>query len=193
MNFLEQRILRDSIVRPGNVLRVERFLNHQIDTALMDRIAAELCRRFADQPITKVLTIEPSGIALATCVARELQVPLVCAKTSRAIKLEGPVHVAEVATTGIKTTRIMVSKELLSPEDHVLVIDDILANGFNLQGLLSICDSAEVTVEGLGIAIEKGFQEGGERIRNLGYKLESLAIVDSMDPETSAIHFRTQE
>lgn len=193
MNFLEERILRDSIVRPGNVLRVERFLNHQIDPALMDQIAAALCQRFAGTPITKVLTIEPSGIALAVCVARNLGVPLVCAKTSRSIKLEGPVHIAEVESTGIKTTRIMVSKAFLDQQDQVLIIDDILANGFNLQGLLSICDSAEVTVAGLGIAIEKGFQEGGERIRNLGYKLESLAIVDSMDPETGAIHFRTQE
>ena len=193
MNFLEQRILRDSIVRPGNVLRVERFLNHQIDPVLMDQIAVELCKRFAGAPITKVLTIEPSGIALATCVARVLKLPLVCAKTSRSIKLEGPVHVAEVESTGIKTTRIMVAKEFLGPEDHVLVIDDILANGFNLQGLLAICDSAEVTVEGLGIAIEKGFQEGGERLRNLGYKLESLAIIDAMDPETGTITFRHED
>ena len=193
MNFLEERILKDSIVRPGNDLRVERFLNHQMDPVLMDRIAGELCGRFAGTPITKVLTIEPSGIALAVCVARQLQVPLVCAKTSRSIKLEGPVHVAEVESTGIKTTRIMVAKEFLRPEDRVLIIDDILANGFNLQGLLSICDSAEVSVAGLGIAIEKGFQDGGSRIRNLGYKLESLAIVDSMDPATGAITFRAAE
>lgn len=190
MNFLEHRILRDSTVHPGNVLRVERFLNHQIDPVLMDRIAEELCARFADTAITKVLTIEPSGIALAICVARALGVPLVCAKTSRSIKLEGPVHVAEVESTGVKTTRIMVSKEFLGSDDRVLIIDDILANGFNLQGLLSICDSAEVTVVGLGIAIEKGFQEGGERIRNLGYKLESLAIIDAMDPVTGTITFR---
>ena len=154
MNFLEHRILRDSTVHPGNVLRVERFLNHQIDPVLMDRIAEELCARFADTAITKVLTIEPSGIALAICVARALGVPLVCVKTSRSIKLEGPVHVAEVESTGVKTTRIMVSKEFLGSDDRVLIIDDILANGFNLQGLLSICDSAEVSVVGLGIAIE---------------------------------------
>lgn len=193
MNFLEERILKDSIVRPGNILRVERFLNHQIDPALMDQIATELCARFAGLHITKILTIEPSGIALATCVARIMGLPLVCAKTNRGFKLEGPVHVAEVATTGIKTTRIMVGKEFLTPEDHVLVIDDILANGFNLQGLLAICDSAEVTVVGLGIGIEKGFQEGGERIRNLGYKLESVAIVDAMDPVTGSITFRSAE
>lgn len=193
MNFLEERILRDATVHPGNVLRAERFLNHQIDPMLMDRIAEELCARFAGAPITKVLTIEPSGIALATCVARTLKLPLVCAKTSRAIKLEGPVHVAEVESTGIRTTRITVSKEFLTHEDHVLIIDDILANGFNLQGLLSICDSAEVSVAGLGIAIEKGFLEGGERIRNLGYKLESLAIIEAMDPATGAITFRSEE
>lgn len=193
MNFLEERILRDATVHPGNVLRAERFLNHQIDPMLMDRIAEELCARFSGALITKVLTIEPSGIALATCVARVLKLPLVCAKTSRSIKLEGPVHVAEVESTGIKTTRITVSKEFLTSEDHVLIIDDILANGFNLQGLLSICDSAEVSVAGLGIAIEKGFQEGGERIRNLGYKLESLAIIDSMDPDTGSITFRSAE
>ena len=193
MNFLEKRILRDSIVRPGNDLRVERFLNHQIDPILMDQIAEALCARFTGTPITKVLTIEPSGISLATCVARVLRVPLVCAKTSRSIKLEGPVHVAEVESTGIKTTRIMVAKEFLGQDDHVLVIDDILANGFNLQGLLAICDSAEVNVVGLGIAIEKGFLEGGERLRNLGYKLESLAIIDAMDPVTGTITFRAAE
>ena len=193
MNFLEERILKDSIVRPGNVLRVERFLNHQIDPVLMDRIAEELCKRFTGHHITKVLTIEPSGIALATCVARVLGLPLVCAKTNRGYKLEGPVHVAEVESTGIKTTRIMVGKEFLTSEDRVLIIDDVLANGFNLQGLLSICDRAEVTVVGLGIAIEKGFQEGGERIRNLGYKLESIAIVDAMDPDTGSITFRHAE
>ena len=193
MNFLEERILKDGIVKPGNVLKVDSFLNHQMDIALMDEIGREFHRRFHDKPITKVLTIEASGIAIAYPVAREFGVPLVFAKKSKSINIEGEMYVAEVESfTHKNVNQVIVSKKFLSPDDHVLIIDDFLANGCALQGLISIVESAEATVEGLGIAIEKGFQEGGWRIRNLGSQLESLAIVDSMDAETGAIEFRAQ-
>lgn len=191
MNFLEERILRDGVVKPGNVLKVDSFLNHQMDIALLDQIGKEFKRRFDGLPITKVLTIESSGIAIAYPVAREFGVPLVVAKKTRSVNLDGEIHVAEVESfTHQEVSRVIVSKKYLSPEDHVLIIDDFLANGYALQGLISIVDAAEATVEGLGIAIEKGFQEGGHRMRNLGYRLESLVIVESMDPETGAITFR---
>ena len=194
MNFLEERIKQDAAIKPGNVLKVDSFLNHQIDVALMDEIGREFKRRFADKPITKVLTIETSGVAIACSVAREFGVPLVFAKKSKTINLDGDVYVAEVVSyTHKKTNQVVVAKRFLSPEDHVLIVDDFLANGCALQGLISIVDSAEATVEGLGIAIEKGFQEGGYRLRNLGYHLESLAIVESMDAETGEITFREQE
>ena len=194
MNFLEQRILRDGVVKPGNVLKVDSFLNHQMDIALLEQIGEEFHRRFANKPITKVLTIEASGIAIAYPVAKAFGVPLVFAKKSKSINLDGEMYVAEVESFTHKNTNlVVVAKRFLSPEDHVLIIDDFLANGCALQGLVSIVDSAGATVEGLGIAIEKGFQEGGWRIRNLGYHLESLAIVDAMDDETGAITFRPQE
>ena len=193
MNFLEERILRDGVVKPGNVLKVDSFLNHQMDIGLLNQIGAEFHRRFADKKITKVLTIESSGIAIAYPVAREFGVPLVFAKKAKSINIDGEMYVAEVASfTHKKVNRVIVSKKFLSAEDHVLIIDDFLANGCALQGLISIVESADATVEGLGIAIEKGFQEGGYRMRNLGYQLESLAIVDSMDPETGKIIFREQ-
>ena len=191
MNFLEERILRDGVVKPGNVLKVDNFLNHQIDVALIDEIAREFKRRFAGKPITKVLTIESSGIAIACAVAREFGVPMVFAKKSRSVNLDGEMYVAEVESfTHKKTNRVVVAKKYISPEDHVLIVDDFLANGCALQGLISIVDSADAVVEGLGIAIEKGFQEGGYRLRNLGYHLESIAIVESMDAETGIITFR---
>ncbi len=193
MNFLEERIVKDGIVKPGNVLKVDSFLNHQMDITLLDQIGKEFKRRFADRPITKVLTIEASGIAIAYPVAREFGVPMVFAKKSKSINIEGEMYVAEVASfTHKNVNQVIVSKKFLNPDDHVLIIDDFLANGCALQGLISIVESAEATVEGLGIAIEKGFQDGGYRIRNLGYRLESLAIVEAMDPETGAITFRQQ-
>ena len=193
MNFLEERIARDGVVKPGNVLKVDSFLNHQMDIALMEQIGKEFKRRFGDRKITKVLTIETSGIAIAYPVAREFGVPMVFAKKAKSINLDGDMYVAEVASfTHGKTNTVIVAKKYLSSEDHVLIIDDFLANGCALQGLISIVEDAEATVEGCGIAIEKGFQEGGERIRNLGYRLESIAIVDSMDPETGTITFRAQ-
>ena len=193
MNFLEERIIRDGVVKPGHVLKVDNFLNHQIDVALVDQIAREFARRFAGRPVTKVLTIESSGIAIACAVAREFGVPVVFAKKRKSVNLDGEMYVAEVESyTSKKVNKVVVAKKFLSPEDHVLIVDDFLANGCALQGLISIVDSAEAEVEGLGIAIEKGFQEGGYRIRNLGYHLESIAIVESMDAESGEITFRQQ-
>lgn len=191
MNFLEERILKEGKVKPGNVLKVDRFLNHQLDIELLEKIGAELCRRFAGKPITKVLTIESSGIAIAYPVARMLGVPLVFAKKSRSVNLDGKSYVAEVKsfTHGI-INRVIVSKKFLAPEDQVLLIDDFLADGSAMQGLVSIVESAGAEVAGLGIAIEKGFQEGGSRLRNLGYHLESVAVIETMDAETGSITFR---
>ena len=193
MNFLEERILKDGIVKPGNVLKVDSFLNHQMDIGLMEQIGAEFKRRFADKPVTKVLTIEASGIGIACFVAREFGVPMVFAKKSKSINIEGEMYVAEVESfTHKNRNQVIVSKRFLGPEDHLLIVDDFLANGCALQGLISIAESAGATVEGLGIAVEKGFQIGGRVIRNLGYDLQSLAIVDAMDPETGMITFREQ-
>ena len=194
MNFLEERILKDGIVKPGNVLKVDSFLNHQMDIHLMDEMAREFKRRFALKHITKVLTIEASGIAIAASVAREFDVPMVFAKKSKSINIDGDMYVAEVESfTHKNRNQVIVSKKFLGPEDHLLIVDDFLANGGALQGLISIAESAGATVEGLGIAIEKGFQIGGRVIRNLGYHLESLAIVDSMDAESGTVVFRSQE
>ena len=193
MNFLEQRILKEGVVKPGNVLKVDSFLNHQMDIALIDEIGREFRRRFADKTITKVLTIEASGIGIAYPVAREFGVPLVFAKKSKSVNIDGDMYVAEVESfTHKNKNQVIVAKKFLTADDHVLIIDDFLANGCALQGLISIVESAEAAVEGLGIAIEKGFQDGGYRMRNLGYQLESLAIVDAMDAETGEITFRQQ-
>lgn len=191
MNFLEERILRDGVVKPGSVLKVDSFLNHQMDIALIENIGQEFFRRFADRPITKVLTIETSGIGIAYPVAKAFGVPLVFAKKSRSINMDGESYVAEVVSFTRKTTsKVLVSKKFLSPEDHVLLIDDFLAEGSAMQGLISIVETAEATVEGLGVVVEKGFQEGGWRLRNLGYRVEALAIVESMDAQTGTITFR---
>lgn len=191
MNFLQERILKDGIVKKGNVLKVDSFLNHQMDIALLDEIGKEFHRRFAGKGVTKVLTIESSGIAIAYPVAREFGVPMVFAKKSQSVNLDGDVYVAEVESfTRKNTNKVIVAKKFLSPDDKVLIIDDFLANGSAMQGLVSIVESAEAEVVGLGIVIEKGFQDGGHRLRNLGYHLESLAIVDAMDPQTGAITFR---
>ena len=192
MNFLEERIVKDAAVKPGNILKVDSFMNHQMDIALLDKMAGEFIRRFAGLQITKVLTIESSGIALAYPVARELGVPLVCARKSKSVNLDGDVYVAEVETYDNKTNQVVVAKKFLSSDDRVLIIDDFLANGCMLQGLISIVADAEAEVAGCGIAIEKAFLEGGERLRNLGYRVESLAIVESMDAETGAIRFLEQ-
>ncbi len=193
MNFLEERIVKDGIVKPGNVLKVDSFLNHQMDIALMEEIGREFKRRFEGKNINKVMTIETSGIGIAAFVAKEFGVPMVFAKKSKSINIDGEMYVAEVESfTHKNKNQVIVSKRFLNAEDHVLIIDDFLANGCALQGLIQIANSAGATVEGLGIVIEKGFQNGGQIIRNLGYQLESLAIVDAMDPETGAITFREQ-
>ena len=194
MNFLEERILKDGVVKPGNVLKVESFLNHQMDITLMDQMADEFKSRFSGKPINKVLTIEASGIGIACSVARVFQVPMIFAKKSKSINIDGDMYVAEVESfTHKNTNQVIVSKKFLSPDDHVLIIDDFLANGCALNGLISIVEASGATVEGLGIAIEKGFQNGGKILREKGYHLESLAIVDAMDAETSSIQFREQE
>ena len=193
MNFLEERIMKDGIVKAGNVLKVDSFLNHQMDIQLMEEIGREFKRRFADKPVTKVLTIEASGIGIAAFVAKEFGVPMVFAKKSKSINLDGDMYVAEVESfTHRNKNTVIVSKRFLSAGEHVLIIDDFLANGCALQGLISIAESAGATVEGCGIVIEKGFQIGGRVIRNLGYRVESLAIVDAMDAETGKITFREQ-
>lgn len=193
MNFLEERIVKDGIVKEGNVLKVDSFLNHQMDIDLFDQMGAEFKKRFEGKPINKILTIEASGIGIACVVAQHFHVPVVFAKKSKSINLEGEMYVAQVESFTHKCqNNVIVAQKFLGPEDHVLIIDDFLANGCALQGLIQIVQSAGATVEGIGIAIEKGFQSGGRIIRNLGFQLESLAIVESMDAETGEVVFREQ-
>ena len=193
MNFLEERILKDGIVKPGNVLKVDSFLNHQMDIVLVEKIAREFKRRYEGQTIDKVLTIEASGIGIAILVAREFGVPMVFAKKSKSVNLDGQMYVAEVESfTHKKTNTVIVSKKYLKEGENVLVIDDFLANGCALQGLISIVESADANVVCCGIVIEKGFQDGGHRIRNLGYRVDSLAIIESMDAQTGTVTFRQQ-
>ncbi|MBE7001883.1 MAG: xanthine phosphoribosyltransferase [Ruminococcaceae bacterium] len=193
MNCLEERIMKDGVVKEGNVLKVDSFLNHQMDIGLMNEIGKEFYERFKGKPINKILTIEASGIAIAYAVAQQFKVPLLFAKKSKSINIAGDVYTAEVESfTHKNKNTVVVSKQFLSADDHVLIIDDFLANGCALQGLISIVDQAGGTVEGIGIAIEKGFQVGGQVIRNLGYHLESLAIVEAMNHETGEVVFRKQ-
>ena len=193
MNFLEERIVKDGIVKEGNVLKVDSFLNHQMDIELFDQMGAEFKKRFADRPINKILTIEASGIGIACVVAQHFGVPVVFAKKTKSINIEGEMYTAEVESFTHKCkNQVIVAKKFLSEDDHVLIIDDFLANGCALQGLIQIVKAAGGTVEGIGIAIEKGFQSGGTVIRNIGYHLESLAIVDGMDASTGEITFREQ-
>ena len=194
MNFLEERIVKDGIVKEGNILKVDSFLNHQMDTELFRRMGEEFKKRFDGKPINKILTIEASGIGIACVAAMSFNVPVVFAKKSKSVNIDGDMYVTEVESfTHKNKNQVIVSKKFLSADDHVLIIDDFLANGCALQGLISICHDAGATVEGIGIAIEKGFQPGGQIIRNLGYQLESLAIVDGMDASTGSITFRNQE
>lgn len=191
MNFLEERIIKDGHVKEGNVLKVDSFLNHQMDVQLFDRIGEEFRRRFEGKTITKIVTIEASGIGIACMTARHFQVPVIFAKKSKSVNIEGEVYTAEVESFTHKCkNQVIISKKFLCPEDHVLIIDDFLANGCALQGLISIVTSAGASVEGIGIVIEKGFQQGGQLIRNQGYHLESLAIVDSMNAATGEVRFR---
>lgn len=191
MNFLEERILKDGVIRKGNVLKVDKFLNHQMDVSLIDEIGKEFFHRFQDCGITRILTIEASGIALACATARYFNVPVVFAKKSKSINIDSDVFVAEVESFTHKcTNHVVVSKNFILNGDKVLIVDDFLANGCALQGLISIVQEAGAEVAGIGIAIEKGFQDGGKKIREIGYKLESLAIVESMNPDTKSINFR---
>ena len=193
MNFLVERIVKDGIVKEGNVLKVDSFLNHQMDITLFDEMGAEFKKRFEGKNINKILTVEASGIGIACVVAMHFNVPVVFAKKSKSINIDGDMYIAEVESFTHKCkNQVIVSKKFLNEDDHVLIIDDFLANGCALQGLISIVNQAGGTVEGIGIAIEKGFQVGGQIIRNLGYQLESLAIVDSMDATTGTINFREQ-
>ena len=191
MNFLEERIVKDGIVKEGNVLKVDSFLNHQMDIELFDQMGAEFKKRFADRPINKILTIEASGIGIACVVAQHFGVPVVFAKKTKSINIEGEMYTAEVESFTHKCkNQVIVAKKFLSEDDHVLIIDDFLANGCALQGLIQIVKAAGGTVEGIGIAIEKGFQSGGTVVRNLGYHLESMAIVAGMDASTGERNFR---
>lgn len=193
MNFLEERIVKDGIVKEGNVLKVDSFLNHQMDISLFNQMGAEFKKRFEGKNINKILTIEASGIGIACVVAMHFNVPVVFAKKAKSINIDGDMYIAEVESFTHKCkNQVIVSKKFLNEDDHVLIIDDFLANGCALQGLISIIKQAGGTVEGIGIAIEKGFQNGGKIIRNLGYQLESLAIVDSMDAEKGTITFKEQ-
>lgn len=193
MNFLEERILKDGTVKEGNVLKVDSFLNHQIDVSLLDRIGEEFYNRFKDRNITKILTIESSGIGIACFVAKYFNVPVLFAKKSKSVNIDGDMYVAEVESFTHKCrNQVIVSKRFINGGDGILIIDDFLANGCALQGLISITENAGASVEGIGIVIEKGFQIGGTVIRNLGYRLESLAIVESMDAEKGTVSFREQ-
>ena len=193
MNFLEERIVKDGIVKEGNILKVDSFLNHQMDVQLFQQMGEEFKRRFADKEINKILTIEASGIGIACIVASCFHVPVVFAKKSKSVNIDGAVYVAEVESFTHKCkNQVIVSKKFLHPEDKVLIIDDFLANGCALMGLLDLAKEAGATVEGIGIAVEKGFQQGGDLIRSKGIQLESLAIVESMNSETGEIKFREQ-
>ena len=193
MNFLEERILKDGIVKEGNVLKVDSFLNHQMDIDLFNQIGEEFKRRFEGKQIDKIMTIEASGIGIACIVAQQFHVPVVFAKKAKSINIEGEMYVAEVESFTHKTrNQVIVAKKFLNEGEHLLLIDDFLANGCALQGLIQLANQAGATVEGIGIVIEKGFQAGGRMIRNMGYQLESLAIIESMDSETNSIVFREQ-
>lgn len=191
VKLLEERIQRDGVVKAEGVLKVDSFLNHQLDIELFDEMGAEFKRLFADAPINKILTIEASGIGIACVVARHFGVPVVFAKKAQSINLDGEMLCTRIQSfTHGKVFDVIVAKKFIGSDDHVLIIDDFLANGCALNGLIEIVESAGATVEGIGIAIEKGFQQGGRQLRERGYRLESLAIVDAMDPTTGAIEFR---
>jgi len=193
MKLLEERIRKDGIVKPGNVLKVDSFINHQMDIELISEMGKEWKKLFEGKNINKILTIEASGIGIACIAAVHFNVPVVFAKKAKSINLDGDMYTAEVESfTHKNKNQVIVSKKFLGEDDHVLIIDDFLANGCALQGLIQIVQAAGATVEGIGIAVEKGFQPGGRIIRNLGYQLESLAIVDGMNDETGEIIFREQ-
>ncbi len=193
MKLLEERIRRDGILAEGDVLKVDCFLNHLMDVELFHEMGMEFKRLFADKPINKILTIEASGIGIACVVAECFNVPVLFAKKAQSLNLSGDVYTTKVQSyTHGRVYDVIVSKRFIGPEDHVLIIDDFLANGCALKGLIELVQSAGATVEGIGICVEKGFQPGGKMIRDMGLQLESLAIVESMNPETGEIVFREQ-
>lgn len=191
MNFLEERIVKDGIVKEGNVLKVDSFLNHQMDIGLFRQIGEEFYRLFAHKDINKILTIEASGIGIACITAEYFDVPVVFAKKSASINLDGSMYTAEVESFTHKTVnQVIVSGKFLGSRDRVLIIDDFLANGCALRGLIRITEEAGAKVEGIGIVIEKGFQSGGSDIRKMGYDLRSLAVIEGMDARSGEIIFR---
>ena len=191
MELLEQRIRRDGVVKSEGILKVDSFLNHQMDINLFNEMGKEWKRLFADAPINKILTIEASGIGIAAVAAQHFGVPVVFAKKSQSINLDGDMYSTKIQSfTHQRIYDVIVSKKFLNADDHVLLIDDFLANGCALNGLIELVEEAGATVEGIGIAVEKGFQPGGDDLRARGYHLESLAIVQAMDPETGEIEFR---
>lgn len=193
MKLLEERILKDGHVKPGNVLKVDNFLNHQMDMELFNAMGKEFKRLFADRPINKILTIEASGIGIACITAQHFNVPVVFAKKAQSINLDGEMLTTKIESfTHKRTYDVIVSRKFLGEDDHVLVIDDFLANGCAVNGLIDLIRDAGATVEGVGIAIEKGFQPGGDLIRSKGIRVESLAIIESMDDQTGEIIFRDQ-
>ena len=193
MKLLEERIRKDGVVKEGNILKVDSFLNHQMDIALFNQMGEEFRRLFADCPINKILTIEASGIGIAAIVAQHFNVPVVFAKKAQSVNLDGEMYTTKIESfTHKRTYDVIVSKKFLSSDDHILVIDDFLANGCAVDGLIDLIQSAGATVEGVGIAIEKGFQTGGQLIRDKGIRVESLAIIESMDAATGEIVFREQ-
>lgn len=191
MKLLEERIREDGVVKEGNVLKVDSFLNHQMDIELFNEMGREWARLFADRPVTKILTVEASGIGIACVAAQHFHVPVVFAKKTQSLNIDGEVYSTKIQSfTHKKIYDVIVSKKFIKPEDHILIIDDFLANGCALEGLLQIVEDAGATVEGIGIAVEKGFQKGGDLIREKGVRVESLAIVESMDAATGEIVFR---
>ena len=191
MKILEERIRKDGVVKAGNVLKVDSFLNHQMDVELFNEMGREFKRLFADRPINKILTIEASGIGIACIVAQHFQVPVVFAKKNQSINIDGEVYTTKIESfTHKRVYDVIVSKKYIGPEDHILIIDDFLANGCAVQGLINLIRDAGATVDGVGIAIEKGQQAGGRMLRDQGIRVESLAIIDSMDDAAGEIVFR---
>ncbi len=193
MKLLEERIQKDGIVKAGNVLKVDSFLNHQMDIALFNAMGKEFKRLFQDAGVNKIMTIEASGIGIACVAAQYFDVPVIFAKKSQSVNIDGDVYSTQIESfTHKRVYNVIVSKKYLSPNDRVLIIDDFLANGCAMNGLLEIVSSAGAAVAGIGIAVEKGFQKGGADLRARGYRVESLAIVDAMNEKTGEITFRAQ-
>ncbi|QSX06587.1 xanthine phosphoribosyltransferase [Sedimentibacter sp. zth1] len=191
MKLLKERIIKDGIIKEGNILKVDSFLNHQMDINLINEIGKEFKKIFEDKKIDKILTIEASGIGIACIVAQYFDVPVVFAKKSKSINLSGESYITKIESfTHKKTYDVIVSKKFLHEGEHILIIDDFLANGYAVKGLLQIIEESGAIVEGVGIVIEKGFQEGGRNLREKGINLHSLAIVDKMDVENKTLQFR---